>query len=101
MTKKQMWAIQNLKRMAKSEMMTGREEFKEFKIDEYEHFVSLSMVIGLKDDEGTLAEVYGRDRALFFIGKRGAIRYPVDTKRGFTERPFRSVLDTVIEQRVK
>lgn len=102
MTKKQMWAIENLKREVEHDIVYGsdRYEFKEFKVTEHEHFVNVVMEIGRKGDEGTMAEIYCRDRAQFFIGKRGGVRYPVAKKNGdVVERPFRSVIGTVVDQR--
>lgn len=101
MTKKQMWAIENLKREVEHSVTYGdRYEFKEFTVTENEYFVNVVMEIGRKNDEGTMAEIFCRDRAQFFIGKRGGVRYPVAKKNGnVVERPFKSVLGTVLDQR--
>ena len=38
-------------------------------------FVQLKIVVGLKGDEGTMAEIFGRKSAELFIGKRGKTNY--------------------------
>jgi hypothetical protein len=46
---------------------------KEFEVEESEHFLIIYSVTGLKNDEGTMAAVFARDRRHIFIGKRGGI----------------------------
>lgn len=103
MTKSQENAIERIKRLAARDLMFGdksKYEFKEFKTDENEYFVSVVLEVGKKGDEGTLAEVFCRDRAQLFVGKRGGITYPVTNKKGdVVRREFRSVLGAVIDQR--
>jgi hypothetical protein len=75
MTKAQERALEKMKR-SMEESLTKSEEVKEWTITEYEHFVSVVAVTGVKNDEGTYA-FYARNRAHFFIGKRDGITYPV------------------------
>ena len=78
MTKAQETAVAKIKSMA--ENMHGhcsdKYEIKEWEIVEYESFVSLYFSVGLKDDEGTMAAILGRESFHLFIGKRGGITYP-------------------------
>lgn len=57
-------------------------EIKEFKVDECEYFVSLYIVTGMKDDEGTLAALLCRKYRHAFIGKRGGIQVPYFKRKG-------------------
>lgn len=75
MTKAQERAIEKMKRSMENSL-TKSEEVKEWTITENEYFVSVVAVTGVKNDEGTYA-FYARNRAHFFIGKRGGITYPV------------------------
>ena len=50
-------------------------EVKEFDVKEYESFVSVYIVTGMKDDDGTLAAVLCRKYRHAFIGKKGGISY--------------------------
>lgn len=44
-------------------------------------FVSMVIVVGMKNDEGTYAEIIARDRAHYFIGKRGAVSIPKNSSK--------------------
>ncbi|MCR5295137.1 MAG: hypothetical protein K6E30_08230 [Lachnospiraceae bacterium] len=81
-TKAQEKAIAQIKRLAEKEHGThcNKYEFKEFTVSENEYFVSVVVEIGMIGDEGTMAEIYCRDRAHLFIGPRGGITYPVSKK---------------------
>ena len=48
-------------------------EVKELDVSDSYGAAYVDITVGLKDDEGTLAEVLCRDTYLFFIGKRGGI----------------------------
>lgn len=50
-------------------------EVKEFDVKEYEYFVSVYIVTGRKNDDGTLAAVFGRKHRHAFIGKKGGVSY--------------------------
>ena len=52
-------------------------EVKTFEVKEYDTFVSVYVVIGGKDDEGTMAAIYCREKVTLFIGKKGAVTFPV------------------------
>ena len=82
MTKQQEVAINNLKQSIINGLFLNKDkyEFKEFEIIEYDHFISLYFVVGMKNDEGTYASIVCRDRGQLFIGKRGGITYPVTKK---------------------
>lgn len=75
MTKAQERAIEKMKRSMENSL-TMSEEVKEWTITEYESFISVVAVTGVKNDEGTYA-FWVRNRAQFFVGKRGGITYPV------------------------
>lgn len=55
-------------------------EVKQFEVSEFKYFVSVYAVVGMKNDNGTLASVYCRDTIHVFIGKKGGITYPVHKK---------------------
>lgn len=81
-------------------------EIKCWEITEYDSFIALVVEYGMKGDEGTLAEVIGRNRAHLFIGKRGGITYPVSKKLKSGEykhytKHFKgySILQAVCDQR--
>ena len=101
MTKSQERAIENIKRLVEKEL-GERREIKEWDVDDGEYFVSLYIVYGVKDDEGTMA-AYFRNTAHLFIGKRGAVTYPVwsKTKKTSITRKFHgySILEAVCDQR--
>ena len=53
-------------------------EVKQWQVDDTEWGTVIVFVeVGLKNDEGTMAEVLCRDKCQIFIGKRGAAKYPV------------------------
>lgn len=81
-TKAQEKAIAKIKRLAENlhSYHADKYEIKQFDINDCKYFVSVVVEVGMKDDEGTLAEVFCRDRAQLFIGPRGGIRYPVSKK---------------------
>lgn len=102
-TKYQEKAISNIKRLA--EKLHGHKadsyEIKMFEVNENEYFVDVVVEVGMKDDEGTLAEVFCRERAQLFIGKRGGITYPVfKNGKSYTKRfEGYSLLQAVVDQR--
>lgn len=57
-------------------------EIKYYEVEEWEHFVSVVLEVGMKNDEGTYASVLCRDRVHLFIYKKGRIQY--STKKGKT-----------------
>ena len=84
MTKSQERVINMLRRDAEIEAskchVNG--EIKEFTIKENNGFVSVYVVLGAANDDGTMAAVYCREKTLLFIGKKGQIQIPVlDDKR--------------------
>lgn len=95
MTKAQRRIINRLKRdilendgLGKQNM--DKSEYKEFKIEERSYrtgpIVFLSTVVGLKEDEGTMAACLCRYRRLFMIGPRGGIKGLLGKKKtGYTK----------------
>lgn len=77
MTSAQEKAIARIERLVKKNLYSDNYEIKKWEIHENEYFVALVGEWGMKDDENTLAEVFGRDSFQVFIGKRGGITYPV------------------------
>lgn len=108
MTKSQKKALDKIKQLAEKWASEGFKhgELKEWNVEENEYFVSVVVEIGSQNDEGTWGEVVCRDRAHLFIGKRGAITYPVNRllKNGsfkhYTKR-FQgySLLQVIVNQR--
>ena len=80
----------------------GNYEIKEYTVRGYDSFVSVILEVGMVGDEGTLAQVYARDRVHLFIGKRGGITYPSSDENGkWCAKPLAktSLLGVAIEQR--
>jgi len=77
MTKAQEKMVNKIKVMMEQEFFYDKEkyEIKRFDVTETEYFVSVCGEVGLKGDEGTLAQVFGRERFQLFIGKNGGITY--------------------------
>ena len=101
MTSKQENAIERLRKLTLADCETLREEIKKFEVEDFEYFVSVYIVMGYENDEGTFAAL-ARDHAHLFIGKRGGVRFPVRSKTGKQYcLPFKwySVLQAVCRQR--
>ena len=102
-TKAQEKAIAGIKKLAEKlhSYHADKYEIKQFEITDCEYFVSVVVEVGMKDDEGTLAEVFCRDRAHLFIGKRGGITYPVFKNGRTYYKRFKgySLLQAVVDQR--
>lgn len=63
----------------------AKREFKEASLErvgEYSDSLALSLVVGLKDDEGTMAALFARYRGHFFLTRRGGVSFYRDAKRG-------------------
>lgn len=86
MTKAQAETIQRIKRDIPYFDFYGSDnyEIKEFKIEEFDAFISLSIVTGMKDDAGTMAALLCRKYRLGFIGKRGGVS--IVNSKGHTVR---------------
>ena len=99
MTKSQEKAIERIRKLVESECR-DRYEIKIWELKEHETFVSLYVAYGLKNDEGTLAELLCRDKAHLFVGKRGGITYPIYKNGRQIERKFKgySILQAVVDQ---
>lgn len=57
-------------------------EFKEFEVKDLGYAVSVYSVVGLKDDEGTMAACICRTYRQIFIGKRGGVHTYDNQKKG-------------------
>ena len=102
MTKMQERSIEKIRELAQELLLGENYEIKEFTINENEYFASVVVETGMKNDEGTYAQIFARERAHLFIGKRGGITYPVTTKSGkWVRRQFKgySLLQAVCDQR--
>ena len=106
MTNAQERALAKIEKLVKNGFYSDDMEIKKWEVNENEYFVSLVLEYGLKNDEGTLAEVFARDRAQLFIGKKGGVRYPVNKllKNGkfkHYEKRFKgiTILEAVCDQR--
>lgn len=81
MNKIQMNKIDRIKQAAILEWVRDNDhEIKIWEVQDCEFFVSVIVEVGLKGDEGTLASVFGRNRAHIFVGPKGGLSYP--TKKG-------------------
>jgi hypothetical protein len=74
MTKSQERTINEIKAHFEAQNERRGTEFKQFEVNDTEYLVSLVIVTGGINDEGTMAEVFARDRRHLFIGKRGGIK---------------------------
>ena len=102
MTKAQEKSVAKIKTLVEKELLSDEYEIKTWEVEENKFFVSVYVVYGMKNDEGTLASLIARDRAHLFVGKRGGIRYPVSKNgRHYTKR-FKgySILQAVCDQRI-
>ena len=99
MTNSQVKAIESIRALCEKEMRADQ-EFKVWEITENKYFISLFLSYGMIGDEGTLAAAIARDEAHLFIGKRGAITYPVHKNGRTFTRKFKgySILQVVCDQ---
>lgn len=100
MTQAQERSIKRIRRLVDADCKTLHEEVKKFEVEDYERFVSVYVVMGFENDEGTVAYL-ARDYAHLFIGKRGGVRFPVRGRNGQYCVPFKwySILQAVCRQR--
>ena len=103
MTKAQEKAIKRLRLLVDKDCKSLSEEVKKFEVEDYEHFISVYVVLGYENDEKTLAYV-ARDYAHLFIGKRGGVRYPVRSRSKSNNQycksfKWYSILQVVCDQR--
>ena len=80
-TPKQKLQLEKIRRIA-VEVNHGRSQVDNYEIKQFDVRVSdytTSVVIetGLKGDEGTMASIIARDRAMIFIGKNGGMKHVV------------------------
>jgi hypothetical protein len=103
MTHHQEKAVNRIKDMIKTEFFTCHREaeLKEFDVNENEYFVSVVFEVGGKNDEGTLASIFCRERGQVFIGPRGGITYSVFSKKlkKTVEKPMKSLYSVYYDQK--
>lgn len=101
MTNSQKMAMERIKKLTNDLLYNDNHEVKKFEVTDCDYFISVVVETGIKNDEGTLAAIYCRDRAHLFIGKRGAITYPVYKNGKFMRKKFHgySLLEAVCVQR--
>lgn len=99
MTRTQEIAVQKIKKyIEKNDMYRNNPdyEFKEFKVEVTNYgTVVIYSVTGRKNDEGTMAESFGRNKRHIFIGKRGGLRsfkYDSDKKKTVELKGWSDVL---------
>lgn len=83
MTRSQEMKIEYLRKEAEKMMNEYHREgeIKRFEVEDCGSFISVIVEVGGKNDEGTMAAIFCREDAHIFIGKRGAMTFPVwDTK---------------------
>lgn len=66
----------------------GEYEYKLFRVNEYTQFASVVGEVGMKGDEGTLAELMCRSRIQLFVYRDGRITYPVWNGDKIAEKPL-------------
>lgn len=75
----------------------GYYEVKELSVNEFYGEASVSLTVGMPNDEGTMAYYYCRDHYVFYVGKKGGVYqfkekkdgsdyYKVYCKHGIVER---------------
>lgn len=86
MTRRQEYMVEMIRRKAKENLFYNKEayEFKTFEVKDERWATIVVFEIGQKNDEGTMASIFCRDRAQFFIGKNGGITYV--NKKGTVKR---------------
>lgn len=101
MTDRQTRTIKMLEQKAKDELFFGGSdnyEIKKLETKEFDSFVSVVIVTGLKGDEGTMAELVARDRVHVFVGKKGGITWYDNKGRTKYWRDRPSILRVVVDQ---
>lgn len=82
MTKQQQLVIEQLRKNVITRLgcSKGEWEYKRFEVTENKYFVSVSIIVGMANDEGTYASLFARNDIHLFIGPKGGITYPVTKK---------------------
>lgn len=98
MTQNQERAIEKIRREAENTF--NYTEIKDFIVSENEYFVSVVVTIGAIN-ENALDRIFFRDKAHFFVGKRGGVTYPMyhKDKSQYCKRWDGSFLSAVVNQR--
>lgn len=102
MTKQQELQVARIKKLTEtyySEKYRDNYEIKEWEVKETDYGkVIVRVEMGLKNDEGTLASIIGRDYTMIFIGVRGGMEVPSRKKnKDFCFRPFTSLHGAVYD----
>lgn len=77
-TKWQKWKVESLYNNVLQDLYGSTKdsyEIKRFDVDDNGFSVSVFIEAGMKNDEGTWGSILTRDRAMFFIGKKGRLRH--------------------------
>lgn len=85
MTKKQEELVNKIRESALPQLGFGERhmdkyEIKEWEVEDEKFFVSVYLVVGMKNDEGTLAQAFARSRCHIFIYPKGKMVYPIYKK---------------------
>ena len=77
-------------RNVESHLIWGMYDVKEMSIETcWKTTVSVAITRGVKNDEGTMAQVFCRDTYVFFIGGRGGVYQFVEGRNGRYRRVYR------------
>ena len=78
----------------------GGHEIKEYEVHRSE-YGTLSVIVeeGLIGDEGTMAQIFCRNRIHVFIGIRGGITFYPWKSRSYKGRPYRGAFATAYDQK--
>ena len=75
MTKAQEMALEKFKTVVQRHNVM--QEIKNFEVSDCGDYISVTAITGMEGDEGEYFLEMLRDKVMVFIGKRGAITYPV------------------------
>ena len=97
MTKTQEQVLARIRREVERQLFYSENyEIKDWQVNESEYTVGVFFEVGLKNDEGTLAQFYARDKGQVFIGKKGGLTYV--SKKGAVRRLNGYNMYTLISQ---
>jgi len=69
LTRKQLWAITAIQQAK----LTGNKEVKFFSVRQIGSFATVTVEVGMKNDEGTMASILCRDKGHFYVRSGGKI----------------------------
>ena len=89
MTKEQEATVRRIRREADEQLIYNEDtEYKTFDVKEHSSFVTVRIITGRKNDEGTLVSLM-RNYVTVFVGPRGGLTYV--NKRGTIKRLGRGI----------